>query len=1055
MTEPGEPRFGVNARVCLRSDPSAHGRVDAFYEYRDGWTYEVFFGQQGIVSVNERDLIPAPVAQLQVLTRDEFLRDLLLAKLNNPLTDLFYAYQASRTQSEAYQFKPVLKFLDAPVPRLLIADEVGLGKTIEAAILYQELKARERVNRVLIVCPAGLRDKWQMELATRFDEQFQLLRRPDVLRDIDMFERTSGNQPLRGIIGLEAIRGRAILDALEERRPSYDLVIIDEAHHLRTAGRLSNEAGEILSELADRLVLLTATPLQTSQQDLFNLLRFLDDTQFTNFGDFITQLEPNRCLNAAIRALRHHPPDLNAAAQHLREISRLPLAEQVTSHPNFAISLRDLAGTDNRAPDREDIARLQRDIDRMNVISSVYTRTKKSMVSNVAMRRAFTFQVDITDRERRLYAAVLAHARAQARGASGTGRAPGWAGMMRERQVASCMAAMREYLLESPNLDHRRLRVEDSSSEATPEVASSEGRSLSVAAAEAEMLQAAKDLGDHDSKLQVFMDALRAAITESAVHKVIVFSFFRRTLAYLETALRRAGFETIQINGDVKPQTRTLLIDQFKNNPRPSVLLTSEVGAEGLDFQFCDTLMNYDLPWNPMRVEQRIGRIDRYGQRQPQVGIYSFFLRGTIEERILERLYDRIGIFENSIGDLEPILGPITSDLTRELFTNELTAEQEIEIAERTADMVIHRRLEEEDLERRSAELLGQDALLMQEINRNVASGRYVSPGELRAVVAGLLAEATDGAELRDYAQDGTATLIPDGRLSALVQAQIDRDGDARPVAAEFLGKMSSRAIPATFDGEMAHARPLLEFINLRHPLVRAAVEHFRRKPSHGVRAIDVEVLRQDLPPDGGPWPDDGRYQFGLYLLVVSGAKRESRLVAVVFDQLGRRVPDAEERLLRLLQDHARDVAEPFWADEELAALRDRARAATAGEADQVEAAARDRNEGVIAVRKATIERTLGSKIAKRRGYLGRATDDRIVRMRRREIENLQTELERRLAELEQQRDVSVTAHHIGFGRLTVRSADDHVPAPALVEAPKASDREIGGYEEPPAVFRR
>jgi superfamily II DNA or RNA helicase len=1055
MTEPRLPRFGVGGRVCLHSDPSSHGRVDACYEYGDGWTYDVFFGQQGVVSVNERDLVPAPVARLQVLTRDEFLRDLLLAKLDNPLTDLFYAYQASRTQSEAYQFKPVLKFLDAPVPRLLIADEVGLGKTIEAAILYQELKARERVNRVLIVCPAGLRDKWQMELATRFDEQFLLLRRPDILRDIDLFERTNGNQPLRGIIGLEAIRGRRVLDALEQRQPSYDLVIIDEAHHLRTAGRLSNEAGEILSELADRLVLLTATPLQTSQQDLFNLLRFLDDTQFTDFGEFVAQLAPNRNLNAAIRGLKRHPPDFQAAFEQLRGIAQMPASEQVTSHPNYAVTLRDLAASSAGSFDRERVARMQRDIDRMNVISSVYTRTKKVNVANVARRNAHTIKVEITEQERRLYAAVLAHARAQARAASGPGRAPGWAGMMRERQVASCMAAMRDYLLESPSLDLGRLRVEESSNETAPEVPRAVGRDGPVSAAAAEMLAAARDLGTGDSKLNAFLTALREAISGSAAHKVIVFSFFRRTLAHLETALRGAGYETILIHGDVKPESRTLLIDQFKNSPNLNVLLTSEVGAEGLDFQFCDTLMNYDLPWNPMRVEQRIGRIDRYGQRQPQIGIYSFFLRDTIEERILERLYERIGIFEDSIGDLEPILGPVTADLTRELFSNELTPDQEREIAERTADMVVQRRLEEEDLERRSAELLGQDALLMQEITHNVESGRYVSPGELRAVVGGFLAEATLGSELRDYVHDGTVTLVPDGKLFSLVQAQMDHDQDSRPVATEFLGKLTSRAIPATFDGEIAHGNPRLEFLNLRHPLVRAAVEHFREKPIAGVRAIDVEAVSEDFRPDLGPWPPQGRYLFGLYLLLVRGAKRESRLVPVVFDESGRRVPAAEDRLLRLLQDYARDVPNPAWTDHDLAALQARSRAAVAAEADQVEATARDRNDALVAVRKATIQRTLRSKIAKRQEYLLRATDDRIIRMRRREIENLRAELARRLEELEQQRDVSVTSAHIGFGRITIRPADRAVPAMVAVEAPKAADREIAGYEEPAAVFRR
>ena len=153
------------------------------------------------------------------------------------------------------------------------------------------------------------------------------------------------------------------------------------------------------------------------------------------------------------------------------------------------------------------------------------------------------------------------------------------------------------------------------------------------------------------------------------------------------------------IHGDVKPDERARRIAAFRDSATTRVLLTTEVGSEGLDFQFCDTMFNYDLPWNPMRVEQRIGRIDRYGQTAKRIRIYSFFLRGTIEERILERLYTRIGIFEESIGELEPILGPIVSELTREVFRSDLSADEEAAVAEQYAQMIIQRREQERELE--------------------------------------------------------------------------------------------------------------------------------------------------------------------------------------------------------------------------------------------------------------------------------------------------------------------------------------------------------------------
>ena len=227
------------------------------------------------------------------MSRDGFLRSLLVTKLRSPLSDVLYSFQASKTKFEAYQFKPVLKFLDSPVPSILIADEVGLGKTIEAAILLQELRARGAMRRVLVICPAGLREKWQAELLNRFDEQFQLMFRKEVEQDVRLYRQTDGNNTLNGIVSLETFRSDEIQSLLADTGVTYDLVIIDEAHHLRTTGTLSNNVGERMQEMSEHLLLLTATPLQTSQQDLFNLLRFIDPGQFTHMDDFVLQLQPN------------------------------------------------------------------------------------------------------------------------------------------------------------------------------------------------------------------------------------------------------------------------------------------------------------------------------------------------------------------------------------------------------------------------------------------------------------------------------------------------------------------------------------------------------------------------------------------------------------------------------------------------------------------------------------------------------------------------------------------------------------------------------------------
>jgi len=1038
-----EGQYQRGDRVRMRADPAMIGRIDGdAVGYAGGWTYPVFFGGTDVRFVPESGLEPAPeVDRISVLPRSAFLRALLLAKIENPLTDFLYAYQASRTQFEPYQFKPVFKYLDAPVPGLLIADEVGLGKTIEAAILYQELNARTRLPRVLVVCPAGLRIKWQVELLSRFDEQFAILRRPDLLADIALYQETDGAQPLRGITGLETIRGRPILDALAERPVRYDMVIIDEAHHLRTAGRLSNQIGERLADLTDNLVLLTATPLQTSQQDLFNLLRLLDEAQFPQLADFELQLEPNARLNAAIRALRASPPNAGEAAHELVSIRELEAGVQVTSHPNYTPTIRAL-GADTL--DRNSIVRIQREIDQMNVISSIYTRTRKRDVSGVAKRQAHVIEVPITDAERAFYDAVLAHARAQARQRSKSGWIPGFAGMMRERQAASCMAATREYLVELHKAKRSVLGVEDSSTEVVPDEFE-ETKQVEGGGEVSALLDAAAALGDVDSKFATFLGALEGAIAESHDSKVIVFSYFRRTLAYLERQLRSHGFQVLQINGDTSPDRRALLIDTFRTNAQIQVLLTSEVGAEGLDFQFCDTLFNYDLPWNPMRVEQRIGRIDRYGQQREKIRIYSFFLEGTIEERILERLYRRIGIFEDSIGDLEPILGPLANALTREIFTAHLTPEEEVEVAARYGDMVIHRREEERALEARSAELLGQDALILQAINETVQAGRYISAAELRATVEGFLRDASVNADLEDAAGDGTATIRADSKIARAVQDQVARDRDNRPTTTAFLARLQRGGrIPATFDGETAMISRRLELLNVRHPLVRAAIHHYRSMP-HGIMpVVDVQVHAAD---DSTP----GTYDFAIFLLSIRSAQTQTRLVPIVVDEAGRRCTDVEDRLLWLIQEQAVDGPSGDWLITDRDKIMSAATRFAAEDAERLEAQARDRNDAVLAVRRATLERTFRAKISKRRAQILTATDDRIRRLWEGEIRNLEEGLRQRLAELEARRAVGVSFAPIGGGRIRIaqpeKGTDERQVETIPTPAPPVS---IGSWPEPP-----
>ena len=401
---------------------------------------------------------------------------------------------------------------------------------------------------------------------------------------------------------------------------------------------------------------------------------------------------------------------------------------------------------------------------------------------------------------------------------------------------------------------------------------------------------------------------------------------------------------------------------------------------------------------------------------------------GTIEERILERLYTRIGIFEDSVGDLEPILGPLAQQLSREIFSMDLTPTQELEKTEQLLASLEVRRLEEEDLQKRTAELLGQDALALQAVQDTVSSGRYISGPELRSVVSTFLAEASLFAEIEDHAGDGTVLIKTDAALVGRLGDHALRVGDNRPVVTTFLQKANgSGKIPATFDGNTAALHRRLELLNLGHPLVRAAVDHARMNPRTHVPLVDLRIA--PVIQSGSPGFPLGIYRFVVQVFDVRSAQPQMRLETFVFDADGERVPALESRLLRVIQDESMDHEASRWTESERSEVARLATSAASMVADRIEAEVTERNDATIAVRTATLRRTFMSKITKRRAQIDRATNDRIIRMWRSEVQRAEAELERKLAALESTRQVAVTFKPVGYGRLHVERTTKRDPS--------------------------
>ena len=327
---------------------------------------------------------------------------------------------------------------------VLIADEVGLGKTIEAGYILKELLARGLVKRVLVVCPANLKEKWRAEMQQRFGIEFRAITSDDI-RSIRTDVTYGGWPSFFGIMSLEGLRRDELQGILLETQIQFDLVIVDEAHHMRNPQTLSFQLGEILSDQADHLLLLSATPVQTGADDLLSLLRLIDPAQFrgTSTQDLDELLEPNAHINRGLALLSVAEPKGDDVARALVGVYRTHLSEAFSNNPIFQACLDKL--TDDAVLTPTVIAAIRRDLQRVHTLAPFYTRTRKREVEDAARRRSHVYEIDTTEAEDEFYSAWV-HYVTQLALVRTPNAPPAWATNMRERQAASCLPAAREAL---------------------------------------------------------------------------------------------------------------------------------------------------------------------------------------------------------------------------------------------------------------------------------------------------------------------------------------------------------------------------------------------------------------------------------------------------------------------------------------------------------------------------------------------------------------------------------------------------------------------------------
>ena len=740
--------------VRLRRDPSCAGILLEGQKAVAGSTMvQVHLTDGQVKWLPHSALEPVPSAPERLADRfangrfvepDWLRRTLTRLRVTGRLSDVVYSMEATETDFYAHQFKPVIKLMDSPTDSMLVADEVGLGKTIEAGLVWTELRARLDCDRLLVACPKTLCQKWQDELALRFGVDAQIASARELLDALQRTQETGrGYALVCSMHGLRPPRGwdeetdgqsartqsprqalAKFLDEASHGEPLIDLLVVDEAHHMRNPETMLNRFGGLANAVASHRLFLSATPIHLRNRDLHSLLVMVDPDTF----EFESTLEELIETNAPVIAARDLllKPDSTVAEIEalLDEAQRHEILRGSQALAQIRTEIR-TTGLDTSK--RSELAAR---IERVNQLANYVTRTRRRDTEEFrVIREPKAPVVKMSHEERSFYEAISEVVIEFARGLSVNER---FLLSSPQRLLTSSLAAASAYWCGS---------IEDAGTGEVEEIDGGglehlhhERPLLARIAARACALDLTASLTEADTKFDLLVRELRSLWRTQSKAKVIVFSSFKPTLRYLQKRLVDERIETELLHGSVK-RPRTEILTRFRDIDEIRVLLSSEVGSEGVDLQFSAFVVNYDLPWNPMRLEQRIGRVDRLGQRNEKVTILNLIHDDTIDRRIYERLYERLQIGRRALGDLESVLGEPMRDITIRLFDPSLSKEQKEAAIEQTALALQSRRHEEEQLEAAAGSLVRHGDYILERITDSRNRQRWLTGEDILVYV--------------------------------------------------------------------------------------------------------------------------------------------------------------------------------------------------------------------------------------------------------------------------------------------------------------------------------
>lgn len=935
------------------------------------------------------------------------------AKLSDRLADTVYSFRATRTVFRPYQFRPVIRLLEAERLRLLIADEVGLGKTIEAGLIWTELDARNQAGRVLVVCPSMLVAKWQFEMEERFGYRPAILDRSGLSDLLDRVETDRLPERYHAICSIERLRTWSGLETLAEIGPRFDLIIADEAHAFRNAETKNHALGALLADWADALVLLSATPLNLGNEDLFTLLGLLSPGDFDDPTTFVQRLQPNAVLNRVAASLLDHAVSNAERRSWLEELGSLAFGPAVTARPEY-MELRRLLAHEEMAP--RVVVEARSLLARLHALAGTVTRTRKIEIQErKTIRQARALEVQWSAAEADFYRAFDAWQRGVARAR----RLPvGFLVQMPLRQASSCLPAARDLLLErlgSQGADTMRRLYEDEGDDREGQEENDQVDLEELRQPPAGLIQLARSLGGVDSKFEALLPELQKIAGEGK--RVLLFTYSRKTLAYLQERLAH-HLRVAVLHGDIHGEERSDVMARFRRHEFDLVVAT-RVASEGLDFEFCSAVVNYDLPWNPMEVEQRIGRIDRIGQVEPKIAILNFHTPGTIDTDIIERVHQRIGVFTDSIGELEPILQSAGPVLRKAIFDLSLSADEQRQQLDQTLAAIEEQARARDQVETAAAYLSAVDQREIDGLEGDlVTSGRYIGQPELVLLLQDWAAgdpgaKCVTSKDGRWLHLTGTAALADQLRD---VQAAGERSADE-------IGRLASamqaeREISLCLDQELARTagQPLL---SSTHPLVRAAL----RTP--GVRLARFASARCV----SGSAPA-GHYLVGIALERWRGVRPTAELwTAAVEVQAGTASPPGvgEALLASLAQAELWDEPDLVPLAEQLELRLRSVQTQLMDQLDRESERRRQENEALVTTRRISLRETHERKVAQIRG--------RMATMRQRgktgalhlyeaQLRKQEERLRQAEAELDQRREGSMELEYLAVCLLSIEGPE-------------------------------